>query len=82
MLPGQRAGSQLWYEDLTGVLCAELQMEQCEEYPNLLSDGDRSRWVLLHVDDMLICGKKDYVHDKLISILKKHYKISSSFLQG
>ena len=64
VLPGQRAGSQWWCEDLTGVLCIELQMKQCDEYPNLLSNDDRSCLVLLPVDDMLICGKKDYVHGK------------------
>ncbi len=81
VLPGQRAGSQWWYEDLTGVLCAELQMKQCEKYPNLLCNDDRSCLVLLHVDDRLICGKKEYVHGKLIPTLENHYKISSSFLQ-
>ena len=55
-------------------------MEQCEEYPNLLSNDDRTCLVLLHVDDMLICGK-EYVHGKLIPTLENHYKISSGFLQ-
>ena len=81
VLPGQRAGSQWWYEDLTSVLCAELQMKQCEEYPNLLCNDDRTCTVLLHVDDMLVCGKKDYVFDKFVSTLQKHYKISASYLQ-
>ena len=81
VLPGQRAGSQWWYEDLTSVLCAELQMKQCEEYPNLLCNDDRTRMVLLHVDDMLVCGKQDYVLDKFVSTLQKHYKISASYLQ-
>lgn len=81
VLPGQRAGSQWWYEDLTSVLCAELQMKQCEEYPNLLCNDDRTCMVLLHVDDMLVCGKKDYVFDKFGPTLQKHYKISASYLQ-
>ena len=81
VLPGQRAGSQWWYEDLTSVLCAELQMKQCEEYPNLLCNDDRTCMVLLHVDDMLVCGKKDYVFDKFVPTLQKHYKISASYLQ-
>ena len=81
VLPGQRAGSQWWYEDLTSVLCAELQMKQCEEYPNLLCNDDRTCMVLLHVDDMLVCGKKDYVLNKFVSTLQKHYKISASYLQ-
>ena len=81
VLPGQRAGSQWWYEDLTSVLCAELQMKQCEEYPNLLCNDDRTCMVLLHVDDMLVCGKKDYVLNRFVSTLQKHYKISASYLQ-
>ena len=81
VLPGQRAGSQWWYEDLTGVLCADLQMTQCEEYPNLLCNADRTCMVLLHVDDMLVCGKKDYVIDKFVYTLQKHYKISANYLQ-
>ena len=81
VLPGQRAGSQWWYEDLTGVLCADLQMTQCEEYPNLLCNADRTCMVLLHVDDMLVCGKKDYVIDKFVFTLQKHYKISANYLQ-
>ena len=81
VLPGQRAGSQWWYEDLTSVLCAELQMKQCEEYPNLLCNDDRTCMVLLHVDDMLVCGKKDYVFEKFVPTLQKHYKISASYLQ-
>ena len=81
VLPGQRAGSQWWYEDLTSVLCAELQMKQCEEYPNLLCNDDRTCMVLLHVDDMLVCGRKDYVLNKFVSTLQKHYKISASYLQ-
>ena len=46
VLPGQRAGSQWWYEDLTSVLCAELQMKQCEEYPNLLCNDDKTCMVI------------------------------------
>ena len=42
VMPGQGAGSQWWYEDLTGVLCADFQMIQCEEYPNLLCNPDRT----------------------------------------
>ena len=37
--------------------------------------------VLLHVDDMLVCGKKDYVIDKFVFTLQRHYKISANYLQ-
>ena len=81
MLPGQRAGSQWWYEDILHVLCAELGMVQCEPYPNLLANKDRSCLILLHVDDMLVTGDKQFVTNKLLDVLQKHYKVSSSFIQ-
>ena len=81
VLPGQRAGSQWWYEDITHVLCNELEMVQCEPYPNLLANKDRSYFILLHVDDMLVTGDKQFVTNKLLGILKKHYKVSSNFIQ-
>ncbi len=81
VLPGQRAGSQWWYEDITHVLCAELGMVQCEPYSNLLANKDRSCLMLLHVDDMLVTGDKQFVTNKLLDVLQKHYKVSSSFIQ-
>ncbi len=80
-LPGQRAGSQWWYEGITHVLCNELEMVQCEPYPNLLANKDRSCLILLHVDDMLVTGDKQFVTNKLLGILQKHYKVSSNFIQ-
>ena len=81
VLPGQRAGSQWWYEDITSVLCNELGMVQCEPYPNLLANRDRSCLILLHVDDMLVTGCKHFVTEKLLSVLKLHYKVSTSLMQ-
>ena len=81
VLPDQRAGSQWWYEDITHVLCAELEMIQCEPYPNLLANKDRSCLILLHVDDMLVTGEKQFVTSKLLSVLQRHYKVSSNFIQ-
>ena len=40
VLPGQRTGSQLWYEAITNLLCSELDMVQCPEWPNLLRSSD------------------------------------------
>ena len=81
VLPGQRTGSQLWYEAITSLLCKEADMVQCPESPNLLRSVDSSCYILLHVDDMLICGKSDFVDGKLIPMLKTHHKVSSSFLR-
>ena len=81
VLPGQRTGSQLWYEAITSLLCSELGMVQCPESPNLLRSANMDCYVLLHVDDMLICGKADFVDHSLLPMLKKHHKVSSSFIR-
>ena len=81
VLPGQRTGSQLWYEAITSLLRREADMVQCPESPNLLRSSDFSCYILLHVDDMLICGKSDFIDNKLVPMLKKHHKVSSSFLR-
>ncbi len=51
-------------------------MVQCESYPNLLANTDRSRLIRLHVDDMLVAGEKHLVTEKLLGVLKQHYKVS------
>ena len=81
VLPGQRTGSQLWYEAITGLLCSELGMVQCPESPNLLRSANMDCYILLHVDDMLICGKADFVDNSLLPMLKRHHKVSSSFIR-
>ena len=81
VLRGQRAGNQWWYEDIADVLCNELEMVQCEPYPNLLANKDRSCLILLHVDDMLVAGGKHFVTNKLLGVLQQHYKVSSNFIQ-
>ena len=81
VLPGQRTGSRLWYEAITGLLCSELSMVQCPESPNLLRSANLDCYVLLHVDDMLICGKADFVDKPLLPMLKKHHKVSSNFIR-
>ena len=81
VLPGQRAGAQWWYEAITDLLCRELNMKQCPAYPNLMSTEDQKCVILLHVDDMLVCGHGGFVHSKLIPTLERFHKISSEFLK-
>ena len=56
-------------------------MVQCPESPNLLRSANMDCYVLLHVDDMLICGKADFVDKSLLPMLKKHHKVSSNFIR-
>ena len=82
MLPGQRAGAQLWYESITELLGRELSMKQCDAYPNLLVTEDRRCTILLHVDDMMVCGHGKYVDEVLIPTLKRFHRISSEFIRN
>lgn len=82
VLPGQRAGSQWWYESITSLLCQELDMTQCGCYPNLLGTKDGACTILLHVDDMLVCAKDSFIDNRLIPMLEKHHKISSAFIRN
>ena len=81
VLPGQRLGSQLWYEDFSTYLKNELSFCQCGAYPSLLKESAGRCYLLLHVDDMLISGDAKFIDEKLIPLLQQKYKISSSFIR-
>ena len=57
-------------------------MKQCDSYPNLLVTEDRSCTILLHVDDMMVCGHGKYVDEVLIPTLKRFHRISSEFIRS
>lgn len=76
VLPGQRAGSLLWNEDITNHLKETLDMEECTIYPSMLKTKDNKLFSLLHVDDFLVTGHVDMVEKHRIPALKSVYKIS------
>ena len=76
VLPGQRDGSLLWYKDITRVLQEQLQIEAFAASPCLLRSPGMEVLILLHVDDMLLVGDKDFLEGKLIPILSGLYKLS------
>ena len=51
-------------------------MKQCSAYPNLLSTDDHQCVILLHVDDILVCGHGDFIYSTLIPTLERCHKIS------
>eukprot|EP00434_Breviolum_minutum_P040749 symbB.v1.2.036227.t1/scaffold5065.1/size52819/1 len=61
VLPGQRDGSLLWYKDITRVLQEQLQIEAFAASPCLLRSPGMEVLILLHVDDMLLVGDKDFL---------------------
>ena len=82
VLPGQRAGSQLWYESFSSMLKQKLGMQECESYPSLLKDPSSSCFLLLHVDDMMVVGDASYIDSKFLPALKASYKVSCSFTRN
>ena len=66
VLPGQRDGSLLWYRDITSYLKLQLGMEEHAAYPCLLRSSGVSCAVLIHVDDLLVVARKDFVMYKLL----------------
>eukprot|EP00435_Cladocopium_sp_Y103_P075626 s23_g61.t1 len=81
VLPGQRDGSLLWHKAITGVLKTELNMEVHEPYPCILKTPDSSCMVLIHVDDILVIGRRKFVMERLVKCLEKTYTISTQFME-
>ena len=81
VLPGQRAGSQLWNEDITNHLKQTLDMIECEIYPSMLKTKDNKLFILLHVDGLLVTGHADKVQKQLLPALRSAYKISYSIMR-
>eukprot|EP00435_Cladocopium_sp_Y103_P069525 s313_g33.t1 len=81
VLPGQRDGSLLWYQDITGFLKSELDMTEYTPYPCVLATKDGSCAVMVHVDDMLIVGCKSFVLGKFMYVMRSKYDISKEVLE-
>ena len=76
MLPGQRDGSQLWFESVSGFLNEKLGFEHCSAYPSLLHSPCGECLILLHVDDMLVVTEQHYFEGKLLPTINGRYKTS------
>ena len=76
VLPGQRDGSLLWHRDITSVLHEKLGMTAHVPCPCILKSADNSCYALIHVDDILVVGKRDFVMNRLVKCLKGKYEVS------
>ena len=76
VLPGQRDGILLWYCAITNFLKTKLDLEEHSPYPRILKSKDGSCVVMIHVDHLLVVGKRDYVLGKFLTELKSAYEIS------
>ena len=81
VLPGQRDGSLMWYKDLTAVLKDDLGMIEHGPYPCILKTQDNSCFVLIHVDDVLVVGRRNFVLDKMLKCLQKKYEVSTQVVE-
>jgi len=77
VLPGQRDGSLLWHQDLTNLLKQQLSMSAHAPYPCVLKTADNTCFVLIHVDDILVVGQRDYVLNQFVPCLENKYEIST-----
>lgn len=75
VLPGQRDGSQLWFDSVSGFLNEKLGFEHCSAYPSLLRSPGGECPTLLQVDDMLVVTDQQYF-EKLVPTLTAKYKTS------
>jgi len=81
VLPGQRDGSLLCHKDITGLLKTELAMAEHIPYPCILKTPGSSCVVLVHVDNILVVGRRSFVQNKLVKRLEKSYSVSTQFVE-
>ena len=81
VLPGQRDGSQQWYDSVTSFTRRKLNFESCAAYPCLLRAADAICILLLHVDDMQIVCEEPFFFQNLIPTFESTYKISVSVMK-
>ena len=77
-LPGQRLGARSWYWYLRDFLSTEMDFKWCSEQPCLARNA-RCR-IMVHVDDILFCGNRDYWMKTFLVKFAAKFKISHSEL--
>ena len=56
-------------------------MEECPLYPCILKSKDGTCMVMIHVDDLMVVGKRDFVLGKFMTELKRVYDISMQSIE-
>ena len=80
VLPGQRDGSLLWHRNITALMKNELNMTPHAPCPCILKSEDNSCFVLIHVDDILAVGRREFVN-KLVKCLRSKYEVSTLVME-
>ena len=50
-------------------------------YPCVLKAADTTCFVLIHADDILVVGQRDFVLNKLVPCLQSKYEISTHMIE-
>ena len=81
ILPGKRDGSfsLQWYKSITSLLETHLKLEEHAPYPCILKND--SCVVMIHVDDLLVVGRRRFVLGQFAEKLKEKYDISMHSLR-
>ena len=79
-LPGQRDASRLWYAFFVERLRSHVSVEVYPEQPCILKCGNDGV-LLLHVDDVLICGSEDWIGGALILSFQKEFKLTYTMVK-
>ena len=79
-LPGQRDASRLWYSFFVERLAAHFDVAVCPAQPCILRCQDKGV-LLLHVDDLLICGNEDWISQSLIPKLEGEFKLTYTMVK-
>ena len=79
-LPGQRDASRLWYSFFVERLSVHFDVAVCPEQPCILRCQDKGV-LLLHVDDVLICGSEEWISQSLIPKLEGEFKLTYTLVK-
>ena len=78
---GQRDGRLLWYKAITKFLKERLDLEEHAPYPCVLKSKDNSCIVMIHVDDLLVAGRRSFILGKFSEELRKFCDISMQCIE-
>ena len=79
-LPGQRDASRLWYSFFVERLSVHFDVAVCPEQPCILRCQGKGV-LLLHVDDVLICGSEEWISQSLIPKLEGEFKLTYTLVK-
>ena len=87
-IPGQRVGARAWFDRISNFLKESLGFKACVLNSCLLRNEQMV--VLVHVDDMMVMGERQYVRDVFIRqyvrdvfipMLKSKFELSCNLLE-